>query len=60
MSETLHRVLDLIERRQIRVSAHGYDEMAEDGILVQDVLAHVMQAEVVEDYPDFHSGRLTS
>jgi hypothetical protein len=30
--------------------------MAEDGILVKDVLAHVTNAELVEDSPGYHKG----
>ena len=38
MSETLRRVIDLIQRGEMRVSAHGYDELAADGILVREVI----------------------
>jgi hypothetical protein len=40
----------------VRVSAHGYDELVEDGILVQDVIAGVSHGQIVETYPDFHRG----
>jgi len=33
MSETLVRIVDLVRTGEVRVSAHGYDEIAEDGIL---------------------------
>ncbi len=36
MSETLRRVLELVPNRDMRISAHGYDEMAEDGILASE------------------------
>jgi hypothetical protein len=32
MSEIFNQVLDLLERREVRISVHGYDELAEDAI----------------------------
>lgn len=40
----------------MQISAHGYDELADDGILVREVLAGVKDAAVVEEYPDFSKG----
>jgi len=56
MSRTLRQVLKLIERGEVSVSFHGYDELAEDDILVRDVMAGVREAIVVEDYPDYPKG----
>jgi len=41
----------------VRISEHGYDEIAADGIYVRDVLAGVDKATVAEDYPTFPKGR---
>jgi hypothetical protein len=35
MSATFQQILDLIARGEVRVSSHGYDELAQDGILVR-------------------------
>lgn len=56
MSETLRLVVGLIENGDVRISAHGYDEMAEDGILAREVLDGVQAAVVVEDDPKYAKG----
>jgi len=56
MSKTLQRILYLVQRGQVHVSDHGYDEMAEDEILARDVVAGVPAAVLVEDYPDYPKG----
>jgi len=56
MSETLRRVQALLARGEVRVSAHGYDELARDRILVRDAVRGAASAVVVEDYPDYHKG----
>ncbi len=57
MSETFETVKKLVAAGEVRISEHGYDEIAADGIYVRDILAGVDKAAVVEDYPDFHKGR---
>lgn len=56
MSETLRLVKRLVESKDIQISAHGYDELAADGILVTDVVRGVADGMAVEDYPDYHKG----
>ena len=56
MSPTLALVQQLVARGQVRISEHGYDELAADGISVQAILLGVALAEVVEDYPDYFEG----
>ena len=36
--DTLARVQALLQAGEVRISAHGYDELAADGIFVRDVL----------------------
>jgi hypothetical protein len=50
-SETLLRVQELVQRGKYIVSRHGFRELDADGILIQEVLAGVTVAIVVEDYP---------
>ena len=56
MSRTLRLAQDLVDRGEVRISAHGYDELAADRILVRDILTGVREAIVVEDYPDYSKG----
>lgn len=57
MSETLDAVKKLVAAAKVRISDHGYDEIAADGIYVRDILAGVNKAAVIEDYPTFPKGR---
>ena len=41
---------------EVRISAHGYDELAADGIRVRDVLSGVPDGIIVEDYPEYPKG----
>jgi len=56
MKKTFSKILELIENNEVKVSAHGYDELAEDGILIKDVLVNVKDAIVLEDYSNYQKG----
>jgi hypothetical protein len=55
-SETFSTIKSLIQKGEVLISSHGYDELAEDDIWVADLFAGVDRAKVLEDYPDFHKG----
>lgn len=56
MGNTLERTKALVAKGDVRISDHGYDELAADGILVRDLLSGVASAELLEDYPEFPKG----
>lgn len=56
MNKIFELILDLIDRKEVLVSDHGYDELAEDDILVREVLDSASEATIVEDYPDYAKG----
>jgi len=53
---TYEKVRALVSEGRVLISNHGYDELAEDKIMVADVVASLHEAIVLEDYPDFPKG----
>jgi hypothetical protein len=56
MSMTFDRVRALVQRGEVAVSDHGYDEMSDEDIAARDVMAGVFNGVVVEDYPTYAKG----
>lgn len=56
MSKTFERIKELVKRYEIKVSDHGYDEIAADGIFIKDIIADVNDGIIVEDYPEYPKG----
>ena len=57
MSKTFEVVKDLVSKKEIKISAHGYDEMSEDNIFIKDVIADVDNGIVIENYDKYPKGR---
>lgn len=55
-SKTFVLIAALVKKKDILISSHGYDELAEDNIFVRDVLSSIENAIVLEDYPEFWKG----
>lgn len=56
MSETFNQILRLIQQGNVKISDHGYDEMAAEGLYARDTLGSIADAVVVDDYPDYPKG----
>ena len=56
MSATLERVRALVASGDVRVSLHGYEELAADDIRVREVVEGLATGVVVEDYPEYAKG----
>ena len=56
MSELLERLHALIEAGDVRISEHGYDELAADGLTAREVIGGVSGGAVVEEYPNYPKG----
>lgn len=56
MSKTFERLRRLIADGNVRILAHGYDELADDDILVEEIIAGVRAGEMIEDYPEYPKG----
>ena len=56
MSATLERVKRLAAVGDIRISEHGYDELAADGLSAREIVSGLDAGIAVEDYPAFHKG----
>lgn len=56
MSNFLKRVQELIDIGEVRISEHGYDELAEDELTARELIAGVKNAIIIEEYPDYSKG----
>lgn len=56
LSKTLEQVRALVARGEVRVSLHGYEELAADSLHVRDVIDGLESAAVVEGYPNYPKG----
>ena len=56
MSVTLKRIQALAASKEVRISEHGYEELASDGLMAREVIEGLEAAVLVEDYPDYPKG----
>jgi hypothetical protein len=56
VSTFFDKILILIEKKEILISDHGYDELGEDNIFIRDIMENVNTAIVIEEYPDYPKG----
>ena len=56
MSETLKQIRLLVSREEVRISEHGYDELAADELTAREIVGGVNDAVEIENYPDYPKG----
>ncbi len=56
MSDTLNQINELVAARDILISEHGYDELANDGLTAKEIVEGVKEAVLIEDYPKYPKG----
>lgn len=56
MSNTFDLIVQLVEKRDVLISNHGYNELADDNILTKDVIIGIKESIVLEDYPEYPKG----
>ena len=53
MSVTLRKIKQLVVSGDVRVSDHGYDVLANDGLTAREILGGVENGILIEDYPEY-------
>jgi hypothetical protein len=56
MSQLFLHIVELVNHGEVKISAHGYDELSEDDIKVAEVVAGLQDAVIIEEYPDYQKG----
>ena len=56
MSACVEQVRALIRAGDVRISEHGYDDLAKDGLTAREVLSGIQEAVVVEEYLNYPKG----
>lgn len=55
MGDLLDQLKKLVASGEILISAHGYDELANDGISIKDAI-RIEEAVLIAEYPDHGKG----
>jgi hypothetical protein len=56
VSDCVQAVRALVQAGNVRISDHGYDELADDGLSARDVMSGMAKAVLIEHYPDYPKG----
>ena len=56
MISIFERIRKLVLAGDVRISSHGYDELAEDEILARDGVEGIGNAHVIEEHLDYGQG----
>lgn len=56
MDKLLERIQSLVKSGHVRVSEHGYDELADDGLEAREIVAGLRDGRALEEYPEYGKG----
>ena len=56
MNKLVDRMHALFHDGDVRISEHGYDELAEDDLTAREVIHGILEAVMVEEYPNYSKG----
>jgi hypothetical protein len=56
MNDIWDKILKLIRSGDIKISEHGYDELATEGISVREIVSGSYDSVVLEEYPGYRKG----
>lgn len=56
MIETWDKIKLLIAEGNIKISEHGYDELAADDLNVREIVAGTPNGSIIEEYPEYPKG----
>ena len=56
LTAILEQIRALVARGEVRVSLHGYEELAADDVPVRDIIDGLTTAETIEEYPEYPKG----
>lgn len=56
MSNIVDTLKHLVATGDVRISEHGYDELANDGLTAREIVNGINEAILVEDYPNYPKG----
>ena len=52
----MKKIKTLARQRKIKISEHGYDELANDDLTAREIIKGVEDSILLEDYPDYPKG----
>lgn len=56
MNDTWDKIKVLVARGEIRISEHGYDELAADDLSAREIVSGTPKGRLIEEYPEYSKG----
>jgi hypothetical protein len=56
MNGMFEKIKVLVREKQVLISDHGYNELANDNIFIKDIITSIEDGNVIEEYPNYPKG----